>query len=281
MFCSKNISADVGETAEVSNNIHWKGGFTDLYRGILAWRIWASLGMRDIHLRYKRTFLGPLWISMSTIATMVTMSLVFSSIFKDDITTFLPYLSAGMIVWGLMSSSCIEAPGIFINSQHLINSTTLHLTIYALRNSTRNLVIFFHNIALFMIVYIPYSGNLTPATSILLLTIPLLFFAIMFSGIILAIIGTRFRDIGPIMTVGMQLLFFITPVFWAPEHIGGRKYWIWANPIYHLLEMVRAPMLGKVPTMLSAQMSLGFTLILGLIAFGLLSRFRHRIIYWL
>ena len=56
--------------------------------------------------------------------------------------------------------------------------------------------------------------------------------------------SARFRDIPPIVASAMQLVFFVTPVIWKPEQLGNWQRWLFVNPLFDLLEIVRAPLLG-------------------------------------
>ena len=230
----------------------------DFIRAILSWRLWLSLGVRDITIRYKRTLLGPLWITISMSATFVSMGMLFSAILKNDVHEYLPYLAAGMVSWNVVNAMANDAPQIFVHAHHIINSLRLPLPIHVLRCVVRNLLIFLHNCVAAVIAHLVLGGSLGVVSLMLLVTLPLLF-VILFSGaLLLAILGARFRDLGPIIGVGMQFLFFLTPIIWTPDNIPlGRKWWVEANPFYHLIEVIRAPLLGQMPSQLSLLISGG------------------------
>ncbi|MEA2755782.1 MAG: lipopolysaccharide transport system permease protein, partial [Aliidongia sp.] len=64
----------------------------DLYRGLRAWRLWTMLGWNDIRLRYRRSVLGPFWMTLSMAIFIVTLGLIYSRIFHAELRTFLPYI---------------------------------------------------------------------------------------------------------------------------------------------------------------------------------------------
>lgn len=254
----------------------------DFFAGLLAWRLWLGLGVRDIHIRYKRTYLGPWWATISMSATFISLGMLFSAVLKNDVRLYLPFLAAGMVSWSLISAMAGDGPRIFVDSHHVITSLRLPLTVHVLRCLVRNAIVFFHNCAAALAAYVVLGGALTPAHLLLLLSLPV-FFATLFSGsLILAIVGARFRDLGPVIGVGLQFAFFMTPIIWSPSDIPlGRRWWVAINPLYHMIEIVRAPLLGTVPAGMSFAVSGATALMLTGMAYASFRIFRRRISYWL
>ena len=107
-------------------------------------------------------------------------------------------------------------------------------------------------------------------------------FIINLSWIALAvgILSTRYRDIPQVILNLVQVVFFVTPVFWSVSSLPSRPSFVVLNPFYHMLEIVRAPLLGEVPPLLSWGFAAGMALF-GLIATGYLYRRAYaRIAYW-
>lgn len=254
----------------------------DYVHGLLAWRIWLRLGLGDIRIRYKRTVLGPLWITLSMTATFIAVGMLFSAVYKNDVHHYLPYLACGMVIWALIGAIAAEGPTIFVNAHHIISSLRVPLVVHVLRCVVRNGIVFFYNSAAAAASYFVLGGEWHASQGLLLLTLPL-FFTILFSaGLILAIVGARYRDLGPMLTVGLQLLFFMTPIMWTPGDLpDARKWWVAVNPFYHVIEIVRAPMLGEIPPPLSVWVSLVCLLLLAGTGYLLFCLFRRRISYWL
>jgi ABC-type polysaccharide/polyol phosphate export permease len=98
---------------------------------------------------------------------------------------------------------------------------------------------------------------------------------------ILGLICTRFRDVGQLINSLTILLFFITPVFWPAEKITRYRHFIIFNPLYHILELIRSPLLGKSPELYSWGAGLGMASVGWLFAIWVYSRFRSRIVYWI
>ena len=273
-ICHDEISSEEAHARRLAREDFW-GGF-------LAWRIWLSLGLHDVKIRYRRTILGPLWITLGMVTMFVSMGMLFSALYKDDVRTLLPYLGVGLVLWTFGASTINEATLAFQSAQQLVRSLKSPLTIHVLRCVVRNGIIFLHNAAAVFIVSIALGMEPGLITLLVLVTLPLFLLALHFSSLILATLGARFRDIGPVVSMLLQMLFFLTPIIWSPANIpNGRKYWIIANPIYHLIECVRAPLLGKMPETISLVVATGMTIALAFASYMLYVRFRRRIPYWL
>jgi ABC-type polysaccharide/polyol phosphate export permease len=78
----------------------------------------------------------------------------------------------------------------------------------------------------------------------------------------------------------LQVVFFLTPIFWSPETLPNRPAFVLFNPLYHLIEIVRAPLLGEVAPLVSWGLCVGMALAgLGFTAW-LYRRAHARIAYW-
>ena len=262
--------------------VHADLAHRDFLKGIWSWKIWLGLGVQDIRIRYKRTILGPWWITASQVATFTCMGMLFSAVLKNDVHTYLPYLAAGMTIWSFLSAVTGDGPQIFIQYHRLITRLSVPQSVHVLRAVTRNFLIFAHNLGAVLVLSLALGGKITLSILFLLVGLPVLFAVAFAAALILAIIGARFRDLGPIIGMAMQFGFFMTPILWRVDDIAdGRKWWVMINPAYHLLEMVRQPLLGNPPPALSCAVSMSMALILVLAAYGLFRRYRHRITYWL
>ena len=75
----------------------------DLLAGVRAWPLWTMLGWNDIRQRYRRSVLGPFWITISMAIFIALLGVIYSHIFNIGLKTYLPYLSLGYIIWGFIS----------------------------------------------------------------------------------------------------------------------------------------------------------------------------------
>jgi ABC-type polysaccharide/polyol phosphate export permease len=253
----------------------------DLVDGVRGYPVWSTLGWQDIRQRYRRSALGPFWITLTMLVTIVGMGPLYGTLLKLDLHDFVPYLSLGIITWGLISTLILEGCTSFSAADSIIRSVRLPLSLHILRSIYRNLIIFLHNI----VAYIPimfYVGALPRMTWLLAIPGVLVIIIAAFpASLILGIFCTRFRDMQPIVGSIVQLAFFLTPIIWKPENLGSRAFIAELNPLYMFMEMVRGPILGKVPDASVYFGGLGVTVMLYVIAIPLFIRFRSRVPFWI
>jgi ABC-2 type transport system permease protein len=253
----------------------------DILESFFSHRIWISLGWQDIKQRYRRSALGPWWITISLGITILTMGFLYAKLFKQDIHTYLPFLAIGMVFWNLVSSLITESSTVFIASEGIIKQIPMPFGIHVLRMIWRNVIIFFHNMLVVLGVLIFFGVR--PGLPLLLF--PFVLILVMLNGfwvgILVGILGTRFRDIAQIIASVVQILFFLTPVMWTPSSLT-RKVWIMEyNPLYHVLAIARNSLTGGAIPFQSYEVVFGMTLVGWMVAFRLLVRYRARIPYWL
>jgi ABC-type polysaccharide/polyol phosphate export permease len=92
----------------------------------------------------------------------------------------------------------------------------------------------------------------------------------------------RFRDIQQLVAALIQVSIFITPIFWPADYLSGpfRMVFVTFNPLYHFIEIVRAPLIGIVPPASSYIAVLIMTAVGWLATYALFRVFRQRIAYW-
>jgi ABC-type polysaccharide/polyol phosphate export permease len=260
----------------------WRLAISDLREAFFAWRIWLLLGWQDIRLRYRRSSLGPFWLTISMGISIYTMGFLYGHLFKVNLQEYYPFLAAGMLIWSLINLLIIDGTNAFIESENYLKQMKLPYAIFILRVVWRSIIIFLHNII--VIIPIIFFFHVHMSLNILLVLPALLLIAIngFFYGIVLAICGARYRDVTQIITSLMQVAFFLTPIMWNKTILPPRyQYLCEFNPFSHFLELLRAPLIGKLPTELSVVVVLAITVMGLIMALYLLARTRRRIIYWL
>ena len=256
-------------------------GWRDVKGGFVAWRIWGTMGWQDIRQRYRRSILGPFWITLSMAMMIAAVAVTFGTLFGADMASYLPFLTLGLLIWQFMSTSVTDGCQAFTHAEVYIKQVELPLTTYVFRFVWRNLLLFFHNAAVYLLLALILGLWPSPMA---LLAIPGLLIVILNSlwmGLLLGCLSTRFRDVPMIVTNVMQFFFFLSPVMWRPEQLAGRHAVVMWNPFYHLIELFRAPLLGHEPELASWLVGLGFLVFGGAFTFVFFARFRNRIPYWL
>lgn len=254
--------------------------FADLLNGARLYELWSRFAFHDIRQRFQRSVLGPFWLTISMGTMVAALGLVFSSLFNQDIAKTLPYISTGIIFWGLLTSCINEGTTVFISAESYIRNLPMPLSVHFYRMMARNLIIWVFNMAIYLVVAV-YFG-LMPEWNALLFIPGFILFLINAAWISLAVgvLSTRYRDIPQVIANVLQVVFFLTPIFWSPESLPNRPAFVLFNPFYHLIEIVRAPLLGAVAPLPSWGICIG----MALAGFGftawLYRRAHARIAYW-
>jgi ABC-type polysaccharide/polyol phosphate export permease len=253
----------------------------DVVDGIKAYPIWTTLAWQDIRQRYRRSVLGPFWITLTMVVTIAGMGPLYGALLKISTEEFVPYLALGIITWGLISTLILDACIGFTGADSIVRSVRLPITLHIFRIVYRNILFFAHNV----LAYLPVMlyVKIVPRAE-WLMAIPGLIFIVAAAvplSIILGIFCARFRDMQPIVGSIVQLAFFLTPIFWKPSALGHRAYLVQYNPLYMFIELVRGPLYGAMPEAWIYAGAAITTVILYLIAIPLFIRFRSRIAFWI
>lgn len=261
-----------------------KLALNDLKNSLSKWRIWFLLAYQDIKLRYRRSVLGPFWITLSMAITVYSMGYLYGHLFHIELSIYFPYLVAGMLSWSLISTSLTDLTDTFITYERMIKQMQLPYTLHIQRITMRHFFIFFHNIIVMLPIYIFFHEGARINLNILFLfpAFFIIYINCIFFGLMLAMIAARYRDVSQIIKSLIQVVFFITPVMWNPSVLPSNKlFFVWGNPFYPFVEIIRAPLLGTLPSTTIILSTLCITFIGIIFSFNLFMRYRSRIIYWL
>lgn len=254
--------------------------FRDVAEGVSRYEIWSTLAWQDIRKRYQRSILGPFWITLTMLVMVGGMGPIYAIIFRVDVQEFLPYLALGIITWGLISPMILEGCSVFHASDRMIQSVRLPMTTYVAKLIYTNVIIFFHNILSFVPVMLFFS--IKPEWT-WLLAIPGLLLIIIAAIPVVFILGplcARYRDLSPIVASLMQLLFFLTPIFWQAKMLGPRQYLVNYNPFFLFVNLIRTPFSGGVPN-IKTYVGVGIVIVLlYAVAIPTFARCRARISFW-
>ncbi len=263
--------------------IYLTDGLSDLFRAVDRYSLIAMLGWQDVRQRYRRSALGPFWLSISMGVTICTIGVVFGKIFNTPMVEFLPFLSIGMIMWTYISTVLTESCTSFIASEGIIKQLPLPFFVHTLRTVWRNTLILFHNIVLLPIVFLVVSKSITPVAFLAIPGIILAVLNLIWVSLVLGILCARYRDMPQIVTSIIQVVFYLTPVMWMPSSlpVNMGKYILQWNPLFHMMEIIRSPLLGQVPSTVNWMVSLFIAIIGWVCALIILSRYKNRIAYWL
>jgi len=270
----------IGRGVQIGNRSQLALAAKDFREGILSIHIWPMLGWLEIKQRYRRSVLGPFWLTISTAALVGGMGPLYGRLFGLDISAYFPFLAVGFVVWMFLAGIITDSCTAFISAEGYIKQMKLPLTVHILRMVWRNLIILAHNAVIIFLVMLFWPPPLT--WDLLLIPPAVLFIAIngIWIGLTLGLLCARYRDVAQIVGSLVQVAFFLTPVMWHAGMLGKNQWAAAWNPFYHFLEVVRSPLLAATTNWSSWAAVLGITFFGYTAAFLLFARFRARIAYW-
>ena len=241
------------------------------------------LGLQDIRQRYRRSKLGPFWLTISMGVMIGMIGIVFGQVLSTPMQEYLPFLATGIILWTCFSTGVMEGSTAFIDAQGMIRQLDLPLSLYPIRVLWRNVVICGHNIIILPMVFLVVGRGITWDVLWLIPGFVLFLWNMLWVSLLLGTFCTRFRDMPQIVNSLMQVFFYVTPIIWMPNVLNPRSanLLVEPNPVYHLLQIVRAPILGQAPTSMNWIVSIGVALLGSLFALWFFGKYKKRIAYWL
>jgi ABC-type polysaccharide/polyol phosphate export permease len=253
----------------------------DWRAGLVNYRIWWRLGLLDVKLRYRRTVLGPFWVTLSFGGSAAALTLVYATLFKLSTASYFAYVISGLAVWGLMASMITQGCTIFVRNGLLIQHQPLPLSLHPLRSMVSEFLVFVHNLLVVALVLAASGVGLGWPTLVALPALALLLINGVWVTLLLGMLCARFRDLPQVVTMLVNIAFLVTPVFWYRQMLAERAYLVDLNPLHAFLECLRSPLLGELPALASVCTVLVVTAAGWCLTFLVALRIQSRIPYWL
>lgn len=208
---------------------------------------------RDFKTLYKQTILGPLWIIISPLLTTLMFTVVFGNIanISTDGVPQIVFYMLGTMVWTYFSTCLTKTSSTFTGNAAIFGKvyfprlvTPISTVISGLINFGVQFLMFLGFMAYFMVKGSPIHPNLWILITPLLL-VQLAALALGF-GIIISSLTTKYRDLAVLVTFGVQLWMYATPVVYPASQIGGKlKTLMMLNPVSPIVETFRYAFLGS------------------------------------
>ncbi len=261
----------------------------DLTAGWRQRNLWGHLGLQDIKQGYRRSVIGPLWITISMAVTAVALGVLYSALFGQPLEFFLPYVATGLIVWQFIAGCVNQGAEVFIKNEGLIKHLPSPLSVHVLRLVWYQLLLFAHNSAVYVVLAAVFlRDDIRPDVLLAIPALGLLLLNGLWFVLFIGVVATRFRDIPPLTSSIVQLLFFLTPIVWVYEdfanhpdpRIAERVRLAELNPFMHFLQIIRQPLLGQTIEVRHWVIAGVITVVGWVLALLVLRNYRARVSYW-
>ncbi|MBA4383434.1 MAG: ABC transporter permease [Anaerolinea sp.] len=279
IYSTESIPKDDDWTMVIRPQQHWLDlRLTELwrFRDLIALFVW-----RDFVAYYKQTILGPLWYLIQPIVTTLTFTVIFgrlAGLSTDGLPQFLFYM-AGTVAWNYFSTCLTKTSNTFTANAGIFGKVyfpRLAVPISILISNLITLAIQFALFLCFMAYFGLFGAAIRPNAWILLT--PLLLFLMaglgLGFGIIVSSLTTRYRDLQFLVTFGVQLWMYATPVIYPLSQVPEKyRFIILANPMTPILESFRYAYLGAgIVNVMHLLYSLGFMIVVLLIGVLIFNR---------
>ena len=246
------------------------------------WRVWWHLGMADVRNRFAKSAVGPTWILLNLALWVGGIGVIYATVLNQDLTTYLPFLTIGFVVWGFLTQTITEGGNAFVFAEGYIKQFTYPKQIYVLRVIVNASVPLMIGIAIFFAVLLIMGQRFGPGMLWALPGLLILLVTSYLHATIMAYAGARFRDLPHGTSALLQVMFFVTPVLFTVDLLKqrGLDFIYMFNPLYVLIELVRHPLmqLQAAPPAIYL-FSMVYMLLMALVAVWIAMRLDRRIVY--
>lgn len=222
---------------------------------------------------------------LQPLAMTLLIAFVFSRIFKVDIDRYAPYILSGIVVWDFVSTILNGGALAFLQADAYIRQTRHPLAIYTLRVTLAALVVMaIAAVPLVAWVALALPGTFGWSWLAALLIFPVAALIGWPVATVLACITARFRDVPFALTLLLQALWFVSPVYFEARLFreAGLTALVEFNPVYHVLQLLRAPLLdGQWPTWANLGWAGGTIVVVMAVAAFVVRRLEPRTIFYL
>ena len=209
-----------------------------------------QLVLRDIKIKYKRSYLGYLWTLLQPLMMMAVLTVVFSQMFKFQIENFPMYLICGQVMFNFYAEATNMAIDSIISNAGLIKQVYIPKYILPLSRVFSSLVNL--GFSLIAVILVMIATNTEFRWTILLFPIPIiyLFFITLGVSLFLSAVAVYFRDVRYLYGIAIQILCYLTPLFYPIDILPAEiKTLLYFNPLFHIVTYFRKIVLyGTLPT---------------------------------
>ena len=235
-----------------------KGWFQIDFRELWRYRDLILLMVkRDFKVFYKQTILGPAWVVLQPLFTTLVFTVIFGNVARlptDGMPSFLFYM-AGNIAWQYFSSCLIQTSNTFVQNSKLFGKVYFPRMVMPVATVMTKLIDFLVQFALFLVFLVIYAvkpdSPVAPNWQLILLTPVMLLQMAMLGlgfGIIVSALTTKYRDLAMLVSFGVHLWMYATPVAYSSsliyQNYPALAKILMLNPMTPVIELFRSAYLG-------------------------------------
>jgi len=216
-----------------------------------------------------------------TMTLVLGIGINYSALLHQKVEQLLPFVALGIVFWGYLSVSISEGGDAFIAGSGMIKQSAIPLPLFILRCQIRNLINLAHQIVIVVAVLLWFKIFPGPGMLWALPGLALLMVNLGWIGLMLAMISARFRDMPQIVAAVLQLVFFLSPIFWTPPASLLDSPLVAANPFFFSIQSIREPLLHGVMPPQTVTILLPIAVVGWVSAILVYNQTRRRVVHYL
>ncbi|WP_321936390.1 ABC transporter permease [Paraburkholderia sp. J8-2] len=252
----------------------------DLRNSIASWRLWTLLGWLEVRQRYARSRVGPFWLTISMGVMIGSLGVVYGTLFGQSMRDYLPFLASSLVLWGLFSQTIQEGALAYISSASYIRQMATPKLIYILQVVWRNLIVTAHNFMIIILLLAIFGVKNWATLPVFIVGFLVFVLNAMWMAMLAALLSARFRDLPQIISALLQVAFYVTPIIFRPNALNRFAFIVEWNPLAYLIGVVREPLIGQMPSVLTWEVTVGMLVLGWPLALLMTGRYLKRIPYW-
>ncbi len=256
-------------------------GFGLLYATRTARAWWYSAWLRTLA-RFSRTYLGSFWLGLSNLLSVAILGAVYGAVFKiPNPWDYVVYLGFGYTIWGCISLTVISSCSLFFTRRDQLVNNSMPAVFYCLEEWAFQMQTFAQSLSLILLAFafIKPIILLHAATKIWLPLLNMTFFCFWITAA-MSIVGARFKDVGQLVPIIMQLTFLVSPILYEKESLGRLSLFADINPFYRILASLRSSIIDGNINLSSEILTMIINILAIALAFLLLRRLRYKMPFW-
>ena len=215
-------------------------------------RIWANDAWLEVRGQFRRSTLGPLWISINGVFFTIGIVLVFSKSSTISINQYVFYVYTGIWTWQLIQSVVLQGSLSLVTSAPNLLNLPLHPLIYIVQSGFKQIITWLFGVPLYIFLAVLTQQNLNFWFLFAILNILIAVTLLCLLQVVLSYLCLRYRDFHQLIVNIMQLMFFVTPIIWIPDDSNQVSNVLTTyNPLFWIIDSIREPLRFSTPDAIS------------------------------
>lgn len=274
--------ASANSTAKEANQFLQARLGSDLRESIGSPSTWIYPAWLAFRAPYRKSVLGIAWPLLSPLAFVAILGTLFSAVMGRAAEEFIPSLAIGLIIWNYINSLFVVAAEYFFTNRMLITQGYVIHSTLILRSIAKASFYLLLQSSIIVAIIVYYNIAPSSAFPLFLVGLALLYAHSLWVMVVVGVLVARYHDLRQLIPIVMRVGFLATPIIWLPNSERGEflAAFLLLNPFYHVLEPIRAPLLGQMPDVASYYVSTAMALIGLVVAAGCYRWFQRKAILW-